>query len=201
MKNYLSVYLRMFFGMLPLLLPIGIIFGVSALCISPIILLSVFQSSPESLELVPRISILTFLGSIVLFSGFFSLTAGTLHIISVNNGPYSNVDGAMNVRHKRNLNLQKSYDEAFDLCLTSLASIENHSIKTAIREQGEISANARMSWKTWSDKITFRLRKMSENQTKIEIYSRPSIPTTLIDYGKNLENIERICAFLTDPQT
>ena len=205
MKNYLTVYLKIFFGILPFLLPVGIIFGIFAFFIGLIFLASSSQINPESLvfllkTFLLKISVLSFLGSIVLLSGFFSLIIGTLHIIAVNNSSYSNVDGAINVRHKRNLNLQKPYDKAFDLCLASLASIGVHDINTAVRTEGRIYANTRISWKTWSDKITFQLRKISENETEIEVLSRPAIPMALIDYGKNLGNIEIICHFLTKPQ-
>jgi len=47
----------------------------------------------------------------------------------------------------------------------------------------------KMSWFSWGEKITITFTK-ADNKIKIE--SKPSMPTTLIDYGVNIENIDNV---------
>ena len=53
-----------------------------------------------------------------------------------------------------------------------------------------------MSWKTWGYIISFEVRKIDNDRTQIKVSSRPAVSTTLVDYGSNLENVEKIISFL-----
>jgi hypothetical protein len=64
-------------------------------------------------------------------------------------------------------------------------------------DNGEIRARAGLNWKTWGDDIFFKLTH-GTGSTVAEISSRPSARSTMIDFGKNLDNIERIRRFLLE---
>ncbi len=95
------------------------------------------------------------------------------------------------------MELRLLYDQAFDLCLSSVRAVRKGKIRGKDRPLGRIDLKAGMTWKTWGEVISFDLRRMDENRTRVEVSSGPALRTTLVDYGKNLENVERIMGFLT----
>ncbi len=103
----------------------------------------------------------------------------------------------MDVHHVRHVELRLPYDQAFDLCIASLNAVKRGRIRREDRPLGRIDVKASMTWKTWGDVISFVLRRTDENRTRVEVSSGPALRTTLVDYGKNLENVERIMRFLT----
>jgi hypothetical protein len=125
-----------------------------------------------------------------------SLSLGFLHIKSVKRMALGKSAEAMGVRHVRNVELRLPYDEAFDLCIESLSLIKKCKIHNEDRVQGKIVAKAGMTWKTWRDVISFEVRKIGNDGIQIEVSSRPALRTTVVDYGKNLENVEKIVGFL-----
>ncbi len=129
--------------------------------------------------------------------GLFSLAVGYLHRLSVRRMPYGEPEGAMDVHHVRHVELRLPYDQAFDLCISSLSAVRKGGIRREDRPLGRIDVKAGMTWKTWGDVISFDLRRIDENRTRVEVSSGPALRTTLVDYGKNLENVERIMGFLT----
>jgi len=132
------------------------------------------------------------------FGGIMSIILGTLHNQSVKQITSEKSKEAMEVHHVRNIELRLSYDKAFDLCIESLNLIEKGKIREEDRAQGKIVAKAGMTWKTFRDVISFDLRRIDNDRTEIKVSSRPAVRRTLIDYGKNLENVERISSFLKE---
>lgn len=49
-----------------------------------------------------------------------------------------------------------------------------------------------MTWKSWGEEIRIILQTKVGSDFDYQISSRPKLTTTLIDYGKNLENVNRI---------
>ncbi len=133
----------------------------------------------------------------LLFGGLMALILGSLHIWSVRRMPAGRSEGALSVHHVREVELRLSYDEAFDLCVSSLAAVRKCRILREDRSLGKIDARAGMTWKTWGDVVSLEVRRTSGDLTRVEISSRPALRTTLVDCGKNLENVESITGFLT----
>ena len=71
-------------------------------------------------------------------------------------------------------------------------------ITTKDQKVGVIEANAAMSGKSWGDRITIKLQKVTDSETAIALSSRPKGAIIVVDYGKNLELIERISHLLTE---
>lgn len=53
-----------------------------------------------------------------------------------------------------------------------------------------------MSWKSFGELVEVSVKPNGGNKTLIEITSKPSLPTTMVDYGKNQENVEALVGFL-----
>lgn len=64
-------------------------------------------------------------------------------------------------------------------------------MKMAEVENG-ILLKTNMSWKSWGEEINIMLTSDKDADFEYQISSSPRLKTTLVDYGKNLENINRI---------
>lgn len=130
------------------------------------------------------------------FGGLMSLTLGLLHSWSIKRMSSGISEKTEGVHHVRNVELRLPYDKAYDLCIESISMIKKCRIKNEDRSQGKIDAKAGMTWKTWGDVISFDVRKINNDRIHVEISSRPAVRTTLIDYGKNLENVETLVEYM-----
>jgi len=97
----------------------------------------------------------------------------------------------------RRIEIPISYEDTYSLCLQSLNTINRSSVTSQSFNKGEIKARAGLNWKTWGDNVFLKVVK-EEGATIVEISSRPSARSTLVDFGKNLDNVERIKKFLLD---
>jgi hypothetical protein len=61
---------------------------------------------------------------------------------------------------------------------------------------GKIMARSFVNWKTWGDTISFDITGISDEKTAVKVTSRPTASSTIVDYGKNLENVKTIVSFL-----
>ncbi len=55
-----------------------------------------------------------------------------------------------------------------------------------------INLKSGYTWKSFGESITVKISDLTTDTFKYQVQSKPKLPTTLIDYGKNLENILRI---------
>ena len=100
------------------------------------------------------------------------------------------------VHQAHTLQLQIPYERAFERCQAALGSI-NVAKSEQLPAEGRIKARTKISWKSFGEIVEFTLSKVNDNMTQVVITSKPALPTTLFDYGKNSENVKKICAFLT----
>jgi hypothetical protein len=105
---------------------------------------------------------------------------------------------SMKVRHTRELYMRLSYENSYDLLLDSIKSLKNWKIKKEDRSEGIICIKTAINWKTFGEYVTIKIIKLDSVQTKVEISSKPIVPTTLIDLGRNLENVDTICNILNN---
>ena len=172
----MNLYLKLFLAM-------GISFG---------IFMGIFYSFQFGFPLGMGIGMVTG----IFFGGLISLILGFLHNQSVKRISSGKYKQTLSVHHTRHVKLRLPYDRVFDLCLESLTSIEKCKIQKEDRHEGRIIAKAVMTWKTWGDVILFKIQRISNDEIQVEVSSRPALRTTLVDYGKNLENVQKIVRFL-----
>jgi hypothetical protein len=121
---------------------------------------------------------------------------GLLHIQAVKKISNREFSSHLRIHHTRDIDLQLPYDKAYDLCIKSLGHIKKCSIQNENPSEGRIVMKTGLNWKTWGDTITFDVKRINNNQTRVTVSSRPTARTTIVDYGKNLENVEKIVSFL-----
>jgi hypothetical protein len=130
------------------------------------------------------------------FGALTFIILGLLHSQAVKKISGRSSEEALSTHHVREIELNLAYETTFDLCIKSLFQIKRCTIQEENRSQGMIYAKAGINWKTWSDIITFNIKKTNNGNTLVTISSRPAARTTLVDFGKNLENVIKITSFL-----
>ncbi len=70
-------------------------------------------------------------------------------------------------------------------------------MKLQMLENG-IQLSSGVSWESWGEIINIIQIPIEENKYKYQIISKPKLSTTIIDYGKDFENVNRIKKILED---
>ena len=133
----------------------------------------------------------------VIFGGF-GLVLGFIQVILNRRIQPDKPEEAQKVRHVREIELQFPHNDAFNVCCESLASIQCCAIEKKDLSQGKIVAKAGTSLRSWGEVITFDIEQVDAWRTRVRVSSKPSIPTTIIDWGKNLENVQKIAQYLRE---
>ncbi|MEN8263788.1 MAG: hypothetical protein ABFR82_10020 [Nitrospirota bacterium] len=130
----------------------------------------------------------------------FGLTASSLlmflHISLSRKAVPEKKDYDLAVHQKDHVKVPLPLNETFILCLESLHTINKCKIEAQTLFQGKITARAGLNWKTWGDIISLKLKKINNDTTYVYISSRPYARTTLLDFGKNLQNVWKIKEYL-----
>jgi hypothetical protein len=68
---------------------------------------------------------------------------------------------------------------------------------TAVEDADRIvTLRVGMSWRSWGERVELRLHPQSPSVTDVIVTSRPVFPWTLVDYGVNAGNVERVLEWL-----
>lgn len=122
----------------------------------------------------------------------------TLFFILVNYFSNGKVSEAYKVEYSEKIILPCDNETAMQLCEEAVMQIKGCKIKKKDLSRGEIIAKKRFNIKTWGDKILIKAKSMDANSTEIDIVSRPIAKTTIVDYGSNKENVQKIKHFIHD---
>jgi hypothetical protein len=101
------------------------------------------------------------------------------------------------VKQKRDLVMLVNFETAFDLCRQAIfdagAKIKSEDPKGKI-----IKAKSRINFHSFGTDIAFNLKPLNENLTEIQIVTRPTVRTTIVDYGESYKLIENLTEILKD---
>jgi len=136
----------------------------------------------------------------LIFGFLMFIILGFLHSRAVRKISGGTAGASMGTSHERNIKLHLPIDKAFDLCIESLGMIGKCRVREQDRSRGRIIAGSPVNWKTWGDTISFDITAAGREETGVRISSRPTSRSTIVDYGKNLENVEKIVSFLKKSQ-
>lgn len=132
----------------------------------------------------------------LIFGFLMFIILGFLHSRAVEKIAGDRSEESMATCQVRNIELQLPYDKTFDLCIKSLNLTSRCRVQEEDRSQGKIIARSSVNWKTWGDTISFEITGTSDKKTAVKVSSRPTARSTIVDYGKNLENVKIIVSFL-----
>ena len=60
----------------------------------------------------------------------------------------------------------------------------------------KIFLKGKVNWLSWGEKITIEIKSIADENTNIIISSEPSVPITLIDWGRNQQNVDKIAHYI-----
>ncbi|MBI5665644.1 MAG: hypothetical protein HZC49_11260 [Nitrospirae bacterium] len=136
----------------------------------------------------------------LVFGFLMFIILGFLHSRAVRKISGSSTGESMSTFQVRTIKLRLPFEKAFDLCIKSIGMIRRCRVLEQDRSHGKIIAKSSVNWKTWGDTISFDIVGTSDEVTDIKVSSRPTSWSTIVDYGKNLENVESIVSFLRKAQ-
>ncbi|MBM7603737.1 hypothetical protein JOC75_001710 [Metabacillus crassostreae] len=106
-------------------------------------------------------------------------------------------EGKSNGVHKKGtIEVPLPEDEVFKLCRDAGSVLKGAKVRHENQQKGLLIIRTGINWKTWGDIIEIVVEDIDANHTRVFIQSRPVVPTTLVDYGKNYENIKRIIGYI-----
>ncbi len=107
--------------------------------------------------------------------------------ISPNNSPE-----VFETHHYRTIKLPLPYETVFASCADVAETLGSFSVVRKDLSQGIVVAESGFSKNSWGNIIRFELSEIDKSETMVKIYSKPKQRWTLVDYGENLKNIERL---------
>ncbi len=101
--------------------------------------------------------------------------------------------------YERRILVEDDYLSIFDLLCNVMHDNKKMHICQKDVENGVIEAVTKRSWRSFGENITIKLFKSSNSKrTIVVLTSKPRISLTLIDYCKNLENVEIVVNDIKD---
>ncbi|HEX8639141.1 MAG TPA: hypothetical protein VF692_13820 [Pyrinomonadaceae bacterium] len=105
---------------------------------------------------------------------------------------------AYKARQKRTVLIFANYDKAFDSCLDSISVLQKPKIKQKNKSEGIIEIKTGMNWNTFGNKVAYKLKKLTDVSTEVELNIEPFVRTVLIDNGESFKRVNAINEFLDD---
>lgn len=100
------------------------------------------------------------------------------------------VNNGADVYQVREYIISKPSLETLDVFKEALSIFKKY--KTVKEEKNSITIKTGFSWKSFGEIIVLSYKPINDTETQINISSRPSIKLTLVDYGINFQNVEKI---------
>lgn len=130
-----------------------------------------------------------YLLSASLFGMAMSFILGYFHKSSLKkNGMDEVSDNALGVTQTKVIRTELSKG---DLINKLKANPKTGKMKMSATDDGIILKTS-LSWKSWGEEIMIALKSKDDLGYEYQVSSKPKLSTTLVDYGKNLENINQI---------
>lgn len=105
--------------------------------------------------------------------------------------------GTARLRPTAVLRLGGSYEDAFDRCVEAVASLENSTVLRADGSKGLIVARVKASWESFGEIVRLQVSREAAGAA-VRLSSRPRMPLTVLDQGKNERNLQAIVDRLTE---
>lgn len=132
----------------------------------------------------------------ILIAAGLSFLITSLHYLAVRRLPYKKTKGSLDVFQLRKMTIPLPYSDSMKRCIASLETIGDVRIMEVSYTNGKIIAMVPASWKTLGQVISFKVSESSGSHSNIEVFSKPAFTIIRADFGKNLDNVEKIVAFL-----
>ena len=96
------------------------------------------------------------------------------------------------IRQERPVWIDAEYDTIFDVLQNEFRTWKKIQLKRKDIKLGIIEIETGRSWRSFGEKIGIALHKSQDGKLCVTVSSRPKVFTTVIDFSKNFENVQRI---------
>ncbi|RLD19677.1 MAG: hypothetical protein DRI69_07870 [Bacteroidetes bacterium] len=125
----------------------------------------------------------------MIFAGLLVIVAGIAHIIIMKmRGVKVFTDRKLSVNQNRSFKSTLSKNELID----KLKTDQFFGRMKLSEKDDNIAIRTRVTFWTWGENIVIKTKELNDNLFEYSISSKPWLPTTLIDYGKNFKNVSRL---------
>lgn len=131
----------------------------------------------------------------IAFGLLMSIMLGSLHIAAVRRISGGDIDITA-VNHSGTALVAHPPEAALELCAAAVGTLKGGEILSQNEAGGILEARSGKTWKSFGERITFTLADRGDGITEVAFASRPAAGTTVVDYGKNLQNVRQIAIFL-----
>ncbi len=148
-----------------------------------------------SLEYGWSMRLIVYMWSDLILTAVLAMCLTVLQAVSVNRQP---VEGnrTLSFVQARELMLRVPYDEAMRRCLASLSEIAGYRLQEVSHSYGKIVAMVPSTWTHLGQIISFTVAEQGNDAVRVKLVSKPLFTAVRVDFGRNLQNVERIGAYL-----
>ena len=157
------------------------------------ILWAIVTGHPDGIVMENPIYIIPWLLQLLLLSALFTGIMGIMQKRGLNRlGYYNLTDEILSTIQQKVVKSNLTPDHLIDL-------LNNSSIKLRKYQHFDNKISGKTGWtmKSWGERISITYVKEGNGKYVYSILSRPTIPFTIADYGKNLQNVDDIAELLT----
>ncbi|WP_282608890.1 hypothetical protein [Pelagibius sp. Alg239-R121] len=138
----------------------------------------------------------------VAFGALAAIILVTLHNKAIARLPYPEDAKSNAVKQAKSIFVDWDYDTAFTRCAQAISEYGCRQIQPDPLH-GTIVSKSKLDIFSALQSIGMRVIELEPGHCEIQIISRPKMPTTLLDYGRNLKNVEELARNLlryNDPE-
>jgi hypothetical protein len=96
----------------------------------------------------------------------------------------------------RYVDLAAPYQAVFDACDDTLRALPRAEPTLQDPSRGFLIAETRASLLSWGSEISLWVEALGETYTRVQVLSRPVIPSNIFDFGANERNVNRVVEVL-----
>jgi hypothetical protein len=94
--------------------------------------------------------------------------------------------------HEETVSVPLGIDEAYRRALSATDAFNRAKVSAADEQAHRVELKVGMSFKSWGEKVTIGLTPEGEGVTRADLSSQASLGTTMVDYGKNHDNVQQV---------
>lgn len=125
-----------------------------------------------------------------------SLILGGINQFSINRLNANYDERLLGVHQVQTLTLAQPFEEALKSCEAAVSQLPKCGVLSTDVEMGVIRAEVGTTWKSFGESVMLTASPLSDTECKVTISSKPKVSTTVVDYGKNAENMRVLLAAL-----
>ncbi len=95
------------------------------------------------------------------------------------------------------ITLQQPIEQVYQRSLSAAEAFKKAKLHESDEAARRVELKVGMSMKSWGERVSIELTADDESTTTAQVSSRASLGTTMIDYGKNHDNVEQVKACLS----